>query len=64
MKQHEQLQLNTTNNRQSKYALHENRSIANVTAVAGEHLVTVDSKDSFASGILVKQDGTKKFVLF
>ena len=60
IKQNEQLRLNTTSNRKSNYVSNENKTIGNAPAVAGENLVTLDSKDSFARRILVDEDGTQK----
>ena len=60
IKQNAQLRLNTTSNRKSNYALNEIENIANVTSVASEHLVTLNSNELFARGILVGQDGTEK----
>ena len=59
IRQNEQLRLNTTSNRKSNYISNENETSGNASAVAGESLVTLDSKDSFARRILVEEDGTK-----
>ena len=59
IKQNEQLRLNTTSNRKSNYISNESQTIGNTTVVAGESLVTLDSKDSFARRIFVEEDGTQ-----
>ena len=61
IRQNEQLRLNTTSNRKSNYISTKNETIGNASAIAGESLVTLDSKDSFARRILVEEDGTKKW---
>ena len=60
IRQNEQLRLNTTSNRKSVYGPNQNKTNENVTAIAGESLVTLDSKESFARRILVEEDGTIK----
>ena len=60
LKQSEQLRLNTTSNRKSNFLSNANKTITNATVVAAEHLVTLDSKESFAKSISFGQDGMLK----
>ena len=61
LKQSEQLRLNTTSNRKSNFLSNANKTITNATVVAAEHLVTLDSKESFAKSISFGQAGMYKF---
>ena len=61
LKQSQQLRLNTTSNRKSNFLSNANKTITNATVVAAEHLVTLDSKESFAKSISFGQDGMNKF---
>ena len=57
MRNYEQMQLNTTSNRQSKQFIHQNDTISNITSVSENQLKALDNKRTADNRISFQENG-------